>query len=110
MQRLRRVDWPVLAQGVAAAGGAARGGGERARAFARRFSSTRTRRAALANLFAMTSRSTLFASAAATAVRSRMVAVVAAICFVLGQPSTNRRQARRWASGCLGAARDDILG
>ena len=35
-------------------------------------------------------------------VRSRMVAVVAAICFVLGQPSTNRRQARRWASGCLG--------
>ena len=27
-----------------------------------------------------------------------------------GKASTNRRQARRRASGCLGAARDDILG
>ena len=69
--------------------------------FARRFSSTRTRRAALAKLFAMTSRSTLFASAAATAVRSRMVAVVAAIFLFWGSP---RRIVARRVGGRLAAS------
>jgi hypothetical protein len=78
--------------------------------FARRFSSTRTRRAALANLFAMASRSTFFASAAATAVRSRMEAVVAAIFWFWGSP---RRIVARRVGGRLAVSalpETDILG